>query len=238
MDCPVKITLKWGTTLVPSFISRKIIFDLEIDLWPWIYKNAQTFQAGTHRIWKQHKKYIRNIKKTLYMSQNKVRSSLARTITLHSRLRIQWSDKANNVVVCFNYKMTHLDNSVCTSIYVEMYTYKIKHLEHSVGTSIYVEMYTYKIKHLEHSVGTSIYVEMYTYKIKHLEHSVGTSIYVEMYTYKIKHLEHSVGCLWTRDVARTANLTPNPYSAGIDFSRQNLTSVDVRFSILKSIPAL
>ena len=30
----------------------------------------------------------------------------------------------------------------------------------------------------------------------------------------------------------------NPYSAGTDFSRQNLTSVDVRFWRLKSIPAL
>ena len=30
----------------------------------------------------------------------------------------------------------------------------------------------------------------------------------------------------------------NPYSAGIDFGRQNLTSVDVRFWRLKSIPAL
>ena len=30
----------------------------------------------------------------------------------------------------------------------------------------------------------------------------------------------------------------NPYSAGMDFSRQNLTSVDVRFWQLKSIPAL
>ena len=30
----------------------------------------------------------------------------------------------------------------------------------------------------------------------------------------------------------------NPYSAGIDFSRQNLTSVDVRIWRLKSIPAL
>ena len=30
----------------------------------------------------------------------------------------------------------------------------------------------------------------------------------------------------------------NPYSAGIDFSRQNLTSVDVSFWRLKSIPAL
>ena len=30
----------------------------------------------------------------------------------------------------------------------------------------------------------------------------------------------------------------NPYSAGIDFSRKNLTSVDVRFWRLKSIPAL
>ena len=31
---------------------------------------------------------------------------------------------------------------------------------------------------------------------------------------------------------------PNPYSAGIDFSRQNLTSVDVRFSRIKTVPAL
>ena len=30
----------------------------------------------------------------------------------------------------------------------------------------------------------------------------------------------------------------NPYNAGIEFSRQNLTSVDVRFWRLKSIPAL
>ena len=30
----------------------------------------------------------------------------------------------------------------------------------------------------------------------------------------------------------------NPYSAGIDFSRQKLTTLDVRFWRLKSIPAL
>ena len=30
----------------------------------------------------------------------------------------------------------------------------------------------------------------------------------------------------------------NPYSAGIEFSRQNLTTTDVRFWRLKSIPAL
>ena len=30
MDCPVKITQKWGITLVPGFICWKIIFDLEI----------------------------------------------------------------------------------------------------------------------------------------------------------------------------------------------------------------
>ena len=29
----------------------------------------------------------------------------------------------------------------------------------------------------------------------------------------------------------------NPYSAGIDFRRQNLTSVDIKFWRLKSIPA-
>ena len=30
----------------------------------------------------------------------------------------------------------------------------------------------------------------------------------------------------------------NPFSAGTDFRRQNLTSIDVRFWRLKSIPAL
>ena len=34
------------------------------------------------------------------------------------------------------------------------------------------------------------------------------------------------------------NISINPFSAGIDFCRQNLTSVDVRFGRLKSIPAL
>ena len=33
-------------------------------------------------------------------------------------------------------------------------------------------------------------------------------------------------------------LNINSYSAGIDFGRQNLTSVDVRFWRLKSTPAL
>ena len=65
MDCPVKITWKWGITLFLSFISWKIIFDLEIDIWPSIYKNAQTFQAGTHRISIQNKKSVRNIKKNI-----------------------------------------------------------------------------------------------------------------------------------------------------------------------------
>ena len=32
MDCPMKITQNRGITLVPSFISEKNIFDLEIDL--------------------------------------------------------------------------------------------------------------------------------------------------------------------------------------------------------------
>ena len=39
----------------------------------------------------------------------------------------------------------------------------------------------------------------------------------------------------------TVNFSINPYSAGIDFSRQNLTSIDmedVRFWRLKSIPVL
>ena len=33
-------------------------------------------------------------------------------------------------------------------------------------------------------------------------------------------------------------MSVNPYSAGIDFSRQNLTSVEVRFWQQKSIPTL
>ena len=41
--------------------------------------------------------------------------------------------------------------------------------------------------------------------------------------------------LWC-DAGQTLNV--NPYSAVIEFSRQNLTSVDVRFCRLKSIPAL
>ena len=70
MDFPVKITWKWGITLVPSFISWKIIFDLEIDLWPWIYKNAQTFKAGTHQIWIQHKKiYEKHQKNFVYVTK-------------------------------------------------------------------------------------------------------------------------------------------------------------------------
>ena len=35
-----------------------------------------------------------------------------------------------------------------------------------------------------------------------------------------------------------AAMVLNPYSSGIDFSRQNMTYVDVRFWRLKSIPAL
>ena len=42
----------------------------------------------------------------------------------------------------------------------------------------------------------------------------------------------------TRCVLGNVKRILNPYSAGIDFSRQNLTSVDVRFWRLKSIPAL
>ena len=47
---------------------------------------------------------------------------------------------------------------------------------------------------------------------------------------------------WRRSFVRNWSLKDetnlNPYSAGIDFSRQNLTSVDVRFWRPKSIPAL
>ena len=56
-------------------------------------------------------------------------------------------------------------------------------------------------------------------------------------------------CLWASFVICLLYLFPNKlhaftwywfnlYSAGIDFSRQNLTSTDVRFWWLKSIPAL
>ena len=66
MDCPVK---EWGITLVPSFICWKIIVALEIDLWPWIYKNAQTFQAVTQRIWIQHKKIYKKRQKNIVIKQ-------------------------------------------------------------------------------------------------------------------------------------------------------------------------
>ena len=65
MDCSVKIIWTWDTTLVPSFICWKIIFDFEIDLWPWRYKNAQTFQAGTLRIWIQLSKIYKKHKKNI-----------------------------------------------------------------------------------------------------------------------------------------------------------------------------
>ena len=42
----------------------------------------------------------------------------------------------------------------------------------------------------------------------------------------------------THFLVQAKHLKINPYSAGIDFSRQNLTSVDVLFWRLKSIPAL
>ena len=41
-----------------------------------------------------------------------------------------------------------------------------------------------------------------------------------------------------RQVKTSVGLGFNPYSTKIDFSRQNLTYVDVRFWRLKSIPAL
>ena len=45
--------------------------------------------------------------------------------------------------------------------------------------------------------------------------------------------------MWPLEKLQTsAHCRFNPYSAGIDFSCQNLTSVDVRFWRQKSIPAL
>ena len=55
---------------------------------------------------------------------------------------------------------------------------------------------------------------------------------------------HNIGNGFVYDIARDDLIMKNllcnidPYNAGIDFSRQNLTSVDVRFCRLKSIPAL
>ena len=78
MDNTVKITCNWGITLVPSFICWKIIFDLVIDLWPWIKKMPDYFKLALIGFEFSRKKSIRNIKKTLYMQQNKVRLSLKR----------------------------------------------------------------------------------------------------------------------------------------------------------------
>ena len=47
-------------------------------------------------------------------------------------------------------------------------------------------------------------------------------------------LQPLLGLILTRALLTT--MFNNPFSAGTDFSRQNLTSVDVRFCRLKSIP--
>ena len=44
MNFAVKITQKWGITVVSTFICWKIIFDLEIELWPWIHPIVQSGQ--------------------------------------------------------------------------------------------------------------------------------------------------------------------------------------------------
>ena len=44
--------------------------------------------------------------------------------------------------------------------------------------------------------------------------------------------------LWQPETRHIINLKINPYSAGINFSRQSLTSADVRLWRLKLIPAL
>ena len=54
--------------------------------------------------------------------------------------------------------------------------------------------------------------------------------------YKLRHLSTYIyGYVLT---SINALIKLNPYSAGINFSRQNLTSVDGRFWRLKSIPTL
>ena len=57
-------------------------------------------------------------------------------------------------------------------------------------------------------------------------------IIIDLYQSEYKHVQQYISNLLgtRRDFS--------PYSAGIDFSRQNLTSVDVRFWRLKSISAL
>ena len=69
MDCPVKITWKWGITFVPSFISWKIICVLEIDLSPWIYKLFKLALIGFEVSTKQS---IRNIKKHCICSKTRL----------------------------------------------------------------------------------------------------------------------------------------------------------------------
>ena len=51
-------------------------------------------------------------------------------------------------------------------------------------------------------------------------------------------VENKLYILWNTQQLTVDLCVINPYSAGIDFSRQNLTSVDVRFWRLKSTPAL
>ena len=63
----IKLSVCLSVCLSSSICWQKIS-DLEIDLWPWINKNAQTFQAGTHRIWIQHKKiYKKHPKNVVYV---------------------------------------------------------------------------------------------------------------------------------------------------------------------------
>ena len=60
------------------------------------------------------------------------------------------------------------------------------------------------------------------------------TIYVPVYTYNMVSFVKSHENLLQYIMVCTIN----PYSTGIDFSRQNLTSVEVKFWRLKSIPAL
>ena len=70
MDSPVKNTWNWGITLVLCFICSKIVIDLEIDIWPWIKENTQTFQANTHWILIQQKTIYKKLQNNIvYVTQ-------------------------------------------------------------------------------------------------------------------------------------------------------------------------
>ena len=78
MNCPVKITWKWGITFVPSFICWKIIFDLEIsgnhfvfdlgkDFRPWSYPWINKIIPYIHFQIKSHVKEVLHMFLSLFV---------------------------------------------------------------------------------------------------------------------------------------------------------------------------